>query len=214
MIGFIGGTGPEGRGLALRFAMAGEKVVIGSRDESRAKESAESVAQLAPSLDVSGVLNSDAARDSDIVFIAVPYAAQKDTLNGLKAELDGKLIVNVVAPLAFERGRASAVVVEEGSAALQAQAILPNSRVVAAFQNISAHKLLKPDETVGCDVIVCAEDEEAKAVVMTLAETINGVRAVDGGGLANARYVEDFTALLLNINRIYKAQSMIRIEGI
>jgi hypothetical protein len=214
MIGFIGGTGPEGRGLALRFALAGEKVLIGSRDAGRAKEAAESLANDAPAGSVGGKSNEDVAQVSDMVFIAVPYTAQRPTLEGLKTQLDGKLIVNVIAPLAFEKGRASAVRVDAGSAAEEAKEILPTSQMVAAFHNISAQELLVPDLSLETDVIVCSDDAEAKQKVMVLAETIAGVRAVDGGGLANARYTEDLTALLLNINRIYKAHSMIKIVGI
>ncbi len=214
MYGFIGGTGPEGRGLALRIAMTGEKVLIGSRDETRAKDAAQSIAEHVGDGLVSGTENHVVARKADIVFVVVPYAAQRDTLTALRDELAGKIVVDVVAPIVFEKGKARAVAVEEGSAALQAKAILPVSRVVAAFQNISARDLLEPDRSVDSDVVVCADDEEAKRVVMRLAESINGVGAVNGGGLENARYVEDFTALLLNINRIYKAHSKIKIAGI
>lgn len=214
MIGFIGGTGPEGRGLALRFAMAGEEVAIGSRDAGRARDAAESVKALADGLNVGGGLNEDVAERADTAFIAVPYAGHLATLNALRERLDGKTVVDVVAPLAFRRGVASAVPVEEGSAAQQAQISLPNSRVAGAFHNLSAEELLKPDATIDADVIVCADDADAKRTAMALAETIAGVRAVDGGGLANSRYVEELTALLININRIYSAHSTIKIAGI
>ncbi len=214
MLGIIGGTGPEGRGLALRFALAGERVVIGSRDESRARAAAESVLEHAPAGSVSGATNADAAARADVALVSVPYAAQRATLSGLTCELAGKTVVSLVAPLEFERGRASAVRVEEGSAALQAQAILPDSTVTAAFQNVSAEDLLVPGKPIDSDVIVCADDADALRLVMDLAERIEGVRAVNGGGLANARYVEDLTALLLNINRIYRAHSSIKITGI
>ena len=146
--------------------------------------------------------------------MAVPYAGHKDTLTSLSQELAGKVVVDLVAPLAFNKGQAEAVKVEEGSVALQAQAILSESRIVAAFQTVSAQDLLVPDRSIDSDVVVCADDEDARETVMRLAETIEGVRAVNGGGLVNARYVEDFTALLLNINRIYKAHSTIKIAGI
>ena len=214
MIGFIGGTGPEGKGLALRFAMSGEQVMIGSRDAERAQNAAAEVSALWSDLTVSGGMNDEVASVSDVVFIAVPYAGHRPTLESLRDELDGKLVVDVVAPLSFSRGVASAVAVEEGSAAQQAQAILPNSRVVGAFHNLSAEELLKPQVAIDSDVVVCAGDSEAKARVMELAETIRGVRAVDGGGLASSRYVEELTALLININRIYKAHSAVRITGI
>ena len=189
-------------------------MAIGSRDAGRARDAAESVKALAGGLRVSGGLNEDVAARADTAFIAVPYAGHLATLNALRERLDGKTVVDVVAPLAFRRGVASAVPVEEGSAAQQAQISLPNSRVAGAFHNLSAEELLKPDATIDADVIVCADDADAKRTAMTLAETIAGVRAVDGGGLANSRYVEELTALLININRIYKAHSTIKIAGI
>ena len=214
MLGIVGGTGPEGRGLALRFALAGEHVLIGSRDESRARSAAESVLEHAPAGSVGGAANAEVASSADVVLVSVPYAAQRDTLAALTEELAGKTVVSLVAPLEFNRGLASAVRVEEGSAALQAQAILPDSTVAAAFQNVSAEDLLVPDKSIDSDVIVCADDADARRLVMDMAERIEGVRAVNGGGLANARYVEDLTALLLNINRNYRAHSSIRITGI
>ncbi len=214
MIGFIGGTGPEGKGLSLRFAMAGEAVAIGSRDAQRAQHAADEVEALKEGLRVTGGLNDEVATESDIVFIAVPYSGHRPTLESLRDRMEGKLVVDVVAPLRFSRGVASAVEVEEGSAAQQAQILLPNSTVVGAFHNLSAEDLLQPDVAIESDVIVCADDKDAKANVMKLAETINAVRAVDGGGLQNSRYVEELTALLININRIYKAHSTIKIVGI
>ena len=214
MIGFIGGTGPEGKGLALRFAMAGEKVAIGSRDAQRAQQAAEEVGELHDGLSVSGGLNEQVAEDSDIVFIAVPYSGHRPTLESLRDRLEGKLVVDVVAPLRFSRGVAVAVEVEEGSAAQQAQILLPNSTVVGAFHNLSAEDLMQPNVDIVSDVVVCADDRKAKSRVMELAETISAVRAVDGGGLQNSRYVEELTALLININRIYKAHSTIKIVGI
>ena len=214
MIGFIGGTGPEGRGLALRFAMAGESVMIGSRDAGRAADAAASVTAIRPGLPVTGGLNEQVASESDIVFVAVPYSGHRPTLESLRDALDGKLIVDVVAPLAFRRGVASAITPESGSAAEEAQQILANCPVVGAFHNLSAEELLEPDTVIDADVVVCADDAAAKSRVMELAELIAGVRAVDGGALANSRYVENLTALLININRIYKAHSTIKIAGI
>ena len=218
MISFIGGTGPEGKGLALRFAIAGERVFIGSRDADRGLAAAAEVQGLLPaglSVDsIQGGANEEAAGLGDAVFIAVPYAAHKDTLTKLAATLRGVTVVDVVVPLAFQKGTASATRVEAGSAAEEAAQLLPDSKVVSAFHNISAANLLVPDRSLDCDVIVCSDDASAKTRIMTLAEMILGVRAVDGGGLANSRYVEGLTALLLNINRTYKAHSSIRITGI
>ena len=214
MLGFIGGTGPEGRGLALRFALAGESVLIGSRNLERAVQAAESVSHHARPGLVKGALNLDTAREADIAFVAVPYDGQRGTLEALVEPLAGKIVVEVVAPLSFGKGGASAVRVPEGSAALQTQAILRDSMVVAAFQNTSAHDLLLPGKSIDSDVVVCADDRDARDAIMRLAEKIDGVRAVNGGGLENARYVEDLTALLVNINRIYKSHSSIKIVGI
>ena len=214
MIGFIGGTGPAGRGLALRFALAGEQVLIGSRDKTRARKAADSIAVKAPLASASSALNEEVARRSDLVFVTVPYAAHRQALEALRNQLENKIIVDVVAPLAFSKGEARAIPVPEGSAALEAQATLPGSIVVAAFHTVSAHDLLMPDKSLECDVVVCADDPKAKETVMVLAEKIKGARAVNGGDLQNACYVESFTALLMNINRLYKARSAIRIVGI
>ena len=214
MIGFIGGTGPEGRGLALRFALAGEDILIGSRDAERAQAAADSVREISPSISIDGGLNADVASRSEIVVVAVPYSAQRPTLKALTEELRGKLIINVVAPLTFSKGKASAIRVEAGSAALEAREIVPDATHTAAFHNVSAQELLIPDRPLDTDIVVFGDDAGAKGKVIKLAETIKGARGVDGGGLENARYCEDLTALLLNINRIYKAHSMIRIVGI
>ena len=214
MIGFIGGTGPEGRGLALRFALAGEDVLIGSREAARAQAAADSVREISPSISIDGGLNADVASRSEIVVVAVPYSAQRPTLEALTEELRGKLIINVVAPLTFSKGTASAIRVEAGSAALEAREIVPDAIHTAAFHNVSAQELLIPDRPLDTDIVVFGDDAGAKGKVIELAETIKGARGVDGGGLENARYCEDLTALLLNINRIYKAHSMIRIVGI
>ncbi len=133
----------------------------------------------------------------------------------LRESLDGKVVVNVIAPMRFERGRgASAVEVPAGSAAQEAQEMLPGSLVAAAFQNVSAEELQKPEVTLEGDVIVCSDHREAKALVMDLAREISNLRPVDGGGLANAKYVEQLTPLLVNINRIHKIHAGIRIVGL
>ena len=214
MLAFLGGTGPEGRGLALRYALAGEEVVIGSRDASRAAEAADRLKEQAPGAAISGDENSGAASKGDIIFVTVPFEAQKPLLEQVADRVAGKVVVDVVSPLAFARGRARAVPVEEGSAAMQAQRLLPESYVVAAFQNVSAEDLVVPDRVVEGDVVVCSDHKEAKERVMDLVKLVRELRPVDGDGLENSKYVEDFTALLLNINRIYKCHSMIKIVGI
>ncbi len=214
-LGFLGGTGPEGRGLALRLALAGHDVLLGSRDLDRAQAAAQALAPHALSGRARGGLNSDVAQQAEVVFVTVPYPAQRDLLVALADPLAGKVVVSTAISLAFDRGHVRALPVKEGSAAQEAQALLPRSRVVGAFQNLSAHDLLVPDRPLEADVVVCADDPEAKRLVMALAEAIAGVRAVDGGPLENARYVEELTALLLNLNRIYKgSRTMIKIVGL
>ncbi|MGB6837289.1 MAG: NADPH-dependent F420 reductase [Dehalococcoidia bacterium] len=214
IIAFVGGTGPEGRGLAFRLALAGHRVIIGSRRQERAEAAAAEIRSRAPQAQVGAGLNADAVRGADMVFITVPFEAQRDTLASLADEIGERLVVSTAVPLVFEKGRAGTLAVPEGSAAEQAQSLLPRARVVGAFQNLSAHKLLEGDASLEMDVVVCADDAEAKRTVMALAEEVRGLRAVDGGPLANSRYVEDVTALLLNINRRYKAHAGIRIVGI
>ena len=214
MIGFLGGTGPEGRSLALRLALAGEEVAIGSRDATRAQEAAQRIEDRAKDLHITGAENAEVARRADILFVTIPYEGQAALLASLAGSLKGKLVVSTVAPVSFQDGVIQAIQVPDGSAAVETQRLLPDSRVVAAFQNVSAVDLWVPDRIIEGDVVVCSDHQEAKQQVMALAERIPKIRAVDGGALANARYVEEVTAMLLNINRIYKAHTMIRIVGL
>ena len=215
MLAFLGGTGPEGKGLALRLAAAGEPVIIGSRDAGRAATAAEELLQLAPGTNISGAENAQAAAQADVVFLAFPYEGQRATLEQLQGALAGKVVVDVIAPMSFQRGQgASAVEVEAGSAAQEAQELLPDSLVVSAFQNISAEELQQPDTVMDGDVIVCSDHAEAKSLVMGLVSKIPGLRPVDCGGLANSKYVEQITPMLVNINRIYKIHAGIKIVGI
>ena len=215
MLAILGGTGPEGRGLALRLAMAGETPIIGSRDASRGAAAAQELAESAPGVIIKGTDNSGAAISADVVFLAFPYEGQRPVLESLGPELGGKIVVSVIAPMKFERGKgASAVEVEAGSAAQEAQDMLPDSQVVAAFQNVSAEELLDPGVTMEGDVVVCSDHTDAKKLVMGLADKINNLRGVDGGALANAKYVEQITPMLVNINRIYKIHAGIKIVGV
>ena len=217
MLGFIGGTGPEGKGLALRFAISCINVFIGSRQEQRGVEAAEDLISKFDEIDdslVKGGTNVSAASDCEIAVICTPYAGHRETLEDLKQKLIGKTVVDVVAPLSFQKGSITAIEVEEGSAAQEAQLLLPESNVVGAFQNVSAEALIMPSKQVTCDVIVCSNDQSAKEQVMLLGERIPGIRSVDGGNLENAKYVEQLTALLININKIYKSHSSVKIVGI
>lgn len=209
-IGILGGTGDQGRGLAYRFARAGHPVLLGSRDAERAQQAA---AALGPG--VRGAANATVAAEADVVIVAVPWAGHESTLKSLAAELAGKIVVDCVNPLGFDKQGAYALPVAEGSAAQQAQALLPESRVVAAFHHVSAVLLLDPEvEKVDLDVLVLGDDREATDVVRALAARIPGVRGVYGGRLRNAHQVEAFTANLISINRRYKAHAGIRITDI
>ena len=218
-VAIIGGTGPEGRGLAARWARAGLKVVIGSRDENRARIAAQEIAdQAGGSAAVSGAENAAAVAQCETVVLAVPFEGQAATLKQLKAAFrpNTVLIVTTV-PLASGIGdRGSRVIgVWQGSAAEQAAEFAPEGvRVAAAFQNISAAMLMRA-EPLECDVIVCSDDKGAKEVASELARKIPGVRAIDGGKLENARIVEQITALLVGINIRYKSHAGgIRVTGI
>jgi 8-hydroxy-5-deazaflavin:NADPH oxidoreductase len=212
-IAFIGGTGEEGMGLAYRFAKAGHACVIGSRAIEKAEGAVAELHAKDGSLELSAATNADAAAAGEIVVVTTPYSAQAPTLPPLAGALAGKIVVSTVVPMAFEGGRASLLAIPEGSAAQQEQLLLPQSTVVAAFQNLSAKKLLK-GAPIDADVIVCADDDDAKQRIMELAGQIEGVRGVDGGTLANAQMVEAITVLLVSINRNYKTQAGIRIAGI
>ena len=211
-IGFIGGTGEEGMGLAYRFALAGYECIIGSRAIEKAEASVNELKAKDASLPITGASNEDACA-ADIIVITTPYTAQAATLPPLAKSLAGKIVVSTVVPMAFEAGKASLMTVPEGSAAEQQAALLPDSTIVAAFQNLSARKLLKGG-VLEADVVVCADDNDAKQQIIELAEAIEGVRGIEGGPLSNAKLVEGITVLLVSINRAYKTQAGFRIAGI
>ena len=217
-LAFLGGTGPEGKGLALRLALAGKAVIIGSRDAERARAAAEQLVAAGDGvrvIDVTGAGNLEAASQAAVIFLTVPYEAQRPLLEPLREPLRGKVVVSVIAPMKFERGRgASALSVEAGSAAEEAQQLLPDSLVVAAFQNVSAEELQNPDQIMLGDVVICSGSSDAKSLVSDLTRKIPDLRPVDGGGLANSKYVEQITPLLVNINRIYKIHAGIKITGL
>lgn len=214
-LAFVGGTGPEGLGLAMRLANAGHEVAIGSRSEERGGEGADKVRAAVPGATVAGGTNADVVRDADVVFLTFPYSGQQPTLEALGAALEGKIVCDVVAPLEFVKGvGAVALSVPGNSAAEEAAAQLPNSRVVSAFQNMSAEKLMDLAHPVPGDVLVCGDDADAKAVIIGLADEIEGARGVDAGALSNSRYVEMLTSLLINLNRKHKTQTSIKIVGI
>jgi 8-hydroxy-5-deazaflavin:NADPH oxidoreductase len=218
-VAIVGGTGPEGRGLALRWARAGVPIIIGSRDGERGRQTAEEIrAACGGAASVEGTDNTGAVSQADIVMLTVPFAGQAELLKKLKASFrPNSILIDATVPLAAEvGGRPTRVLgVWQGSAAQQTAELAPEgTRVVAAFHNVS-HTLLDGDAPVDCDVIVCTDHEPARQVAVELAKKIPGVRAIDGGKLENARIVEQITALLIAINiRAKKHSAGIRITGI
>jgi len=217
-IAILGGTGPAGTGLALRWARAGETIIIGSRNAQRAQEVAATIGQKAGAeASVSGMENSSACGAADLLVLTVPFESQAALLKQLKPAIsEGSILVDATVPLAASiGGRASRTLgVWQGSAAQQAAELVPEGvSVVAAFHNVSA-ELLNGDAPLDCDVLVCSDDPDASQLVRALAAKIPGVRAIDGGKLENSRIVEQITALLIGLNIRHKGHAGIRITGL
>ncbi len=216
-IAVLGGTGPLGSGLALRWARGGENVIIGSRDALRAQEAAEKLSARAGA-QVHGNENGAACAAADVVVVAVPYLGHASLLKSLKEQFKPEaILIDATVPLAAAIGdRPTRMIgVWQGSAAEQAAELVPeNVSVAAAFQNVSA-ELLDGDEAIDCDVIVCSDDARAMKIARELADKIPGLRSLDGGKLENARIVEQITALLITINIRQKSHHAgLRITGI
>jgi NADPH-dependent F420 reductase len=210
VVGVLGGTGPQGKGLAYRLAKAGQKVIIGSRAADRARSAAEELGH-----GVEGADNAECARRSDVVIVAVPWDGHGKTLESLREELAGKLVVDCVNPLGFDKKGAYALKPEEGSAAEQAAVLLPDSRVAAAFHHLSAVLLEDPEiEEIDTDVMVLGEERADVEIVQALAGRIPGMRGVFAGRLRNAHQVESLVANLISVNRRYKAHAGLRITDV
>jgi NADPH-dependent F420 reductase len=204
-IAVLGGTGKEGSGLAVRWALNGYKVIIGSRSAERAHER---VVELNAEIGgdyLSGMENSEAAQAADLIVLSVPYSAHKSTIEDVKSHIAGKIMIDLTVPL--NPPHVNTVFVPEGNAAaLEAQSYLGNTAtVVAAFQNVSATKLKDPKADVNCDVLICGDDVNAKGQVIELAKAA-GMRGIDAGPLANAVAVEGLTPVLVHINKTYKVK--------
>jgi hypothetical protein len=216
-IAVLGGTGPEGLGLALRWAGAGETVIIGSRDRQRAQDAAAKIRGRIGDAKVSGEENSAACAAADLLVLTIPFEGHAALLQQIKSSIrPGSVVVDTTAPLAASvGGRATRTLgVWQGSAAQATAELVPKGiPVVAAFHNVSAD-LLNADGAVDCDVIVCSDDAAASQKVQALAVKIPGVRAIDGGKLENARILEQITALLIGLNIRHKGHSGIRITGL
>lgn len=212
-VGVLGGTGDQGRGLAYRLARAYQKVIIGSRAVERAQTAARELGGAA--LGIEGADNAECSRRSDIVIVAVPWDGHAKTLDSLREELSGKLVIDCVNPLGFDKKGAYALTPEEGSAAEQAAALLPDSRVTAAFHHLSAVTLQDPEvEQIDTDVMVLGESRADTDLVQALAARIPGMRGVFAGRLRNAHQVESLVANLISVNRRYKAHAGLRVTDV
>ncbi|MCM2579361.1 NADPH-dependent F420 reductase [Streptomyces meridianus] len=210
VVGVLGGTGDQGRGLAYRLARAGQKVIVGSRAADRAQAAAAELGE-----GVEGAGNAECARRSDVVIVAVPWDGHAKTLESLRDELEGKLVIDCVNPLGFDKKGAYAIRPEEGSAAEQAAALLPGSRVTAAFHHLSAVLLKDPDiDEIDTDVMVLGENRADTDLVQALAARIPGMRGVFAGRLRNAHQVESLVANLISVNRRYKAHAGLRVTDV
>jgi NADPH-dependent F420 reductase len=217
-IAVVGGTGPQGRGLAYRFALAGHTVVIGSRSAERAGEKAEEIAarvvENGGTGTLTGATNADAAAAAGIVVLAVPWDGYDALVADLAPALDDKIVVSCVNPLGFDGDGPYGLTLPE-SAAEGTQKAVPGAKVVGAFHHLAALSLWKtPDPLSHEDILVCGDDADSKDVVADLARTVSGHRGVDAGALRIARQLEPFTAVLINVNKRYKVRSGLHVSGL
>jgi 8-hydroxy-5-deazaflavin:NADPH oxidoreductase len=214
-IAVVGGTGPQGRGLAYRWARHGHRVVVGSRSAERAEEAAAQIRERLPGAAVSSATNADAVEGADVVVLAVPYDGHDDLVRSLADRLAGKVVISCVNPLGFDRQGPYGLDVPGGSAAQAAQALAPDARVVGGFHHVSAVTLWGEEDYLEHeDVLVCGDDEEAKAVAVELATAVTSRPGVDAGRLRIARQLETWTAVLISINKRYKTRSGTAISGV
>jgi 8-hydroxy-5-deazaflavin:NADPH oxidoreductase len=213
-IAILGGTGQEGSALARRWAKAGHRVILGSRDAAKAAAAAKQIKTAVAGADISGAGNTEAAKAAEVVVLTVPYPAQRATVEQVRETLTGKILVDATVPLVPPKV-ARVQLPPEGSAVAAIQTLLGESvRVVSAFQNVSAHHLKDLAHEVDCDVLICGNDVTAREVVAQLAADI-GLRAVHAGPIVNSAATEALTSLLISINLRYKiAGAGIRITGL
>ena len=214
-LAFIGGTGPEGLGLAMRLAAAGEPVLIGSRSTARAQAAAGRVRAAVPGARAAGCTNDEALAASERIVCTLPFVGLPAFLAAAAARLAGKLVIDVIVPLALQEGVfVPAPVPGAASVGELIQQVAPRARVVSAFKNLPAEQLGNLGAPLAGDVVVCGNDAAARAAVAALVARLPGLRAVDAGALANARALEAITALLLNLNRRHRARTSIAILGL
>jgi NADPH-dependent F420 reductase len=214
-VGLIGGTGPLGRGLALRLAGAGRSVLLGSRDASRAAAIAgELAATLGGGPPLAGATNQEVAERAELVLVTLPYPASRESVIPLAPLLAGKVVVSTAVPLEFRDGVPFPTTVPAGSAALELASCCPNSRVVGAFHTVSAPSLARLQSPLEEDTLITGDDPAAKEAVAELVRLVPGLRPVDAGGLLSSGLTEALTALLLRLNRIHRAHSGVRLTGL
>ena len=213
-IGFLGGTGPQGRGLGMRLAQAGHPVLLGSRSKERADEAVAKVAAKVADLPLEGAGNDQVCAEADVVVVTLPYQGMAATLTAVAEHIGDKIVVSCVNALGFAERGPHPLAVPAGSAAEECQALLPGARVVGAWQNVSAVKLGRPAEPVEVDVLLTGDDDEAVATVGGLVEAIPGMRAVRAGPLRLSRPVEEITAVLLAVNKAYKINAGVTVAGL
>ncbi|MBI5303699.1 MAG: NADPH-dependent F420 reductase [Chloroflexi bacterium] len=213
-LAIIGGTGKEGNALATRFARAGVRVLIGSRDALKAQNAATELNQRINQTNVEGYSNRDAAARADVVLLSIPYSGMNPILQDLRDAAQNKIVINIASSLDPER-KSRAKLPPAGSVTAEVQQFFGNAtRVVCAFQNVSPEKLESIAEKIDTDVLVCGNDKDARATVIDLVRRI-GIDAFDGGMLANASAVEAFTAILIAVNIKYKIKGAgIRLVGV
>lgn len=214
-IAVLGGTGPQGKGLAYRFAKHGYPVIIGSRDPARGADTVEVIrGRLEAEAQLSAETNVEAAKQADVVLIAVPYAGHAALLEEVAAAVAGKVVIDCVNPLAFDKKGPYSPEIEDRSAAEEAQRLAPDALVTGAFHNVSAVNLWSEADYLGDeDVVVTGDSAEAKNVVTRLVATVVGRDGIDGGALRISRYVEPLTAMIISINKKYKVHAGLRISG-
>lgn len=214
-IAVIGGTGPQGKGLAYRFAKHGHRVVLGSRAAERAARVADELRERLPGADVSGASNVDAVAGVDVVLLAVPYDGHDELVAALAHDLAGRIVISCVNPLGFDKQGPFGLDVPGGSAAETAAELLPEATVVGAFHHVSAVNLWGEEQYLDHeDVLVCGDDSDAKAIAIELARSVTGRAGIDAGALRLARQLEPLTAVLISVNKRYRTRSGISVSGI
>ncbi|MDR7084819.1 NADPH-dependent F420 reductase [Arthrobacter ginsengisoli] len=216
VIAVLGGTGPQGKGLAYRFAKAGRRVILGSRDARRAAEAAHELDERVGGGGlVTGATNPEATSQASLVVVAVPWDGHDELIGSLRAELVEKIVVSCVNPIGFDKRGPFGLPMADSSAAEHLQSIVPEARVVAAFHHVSAGNLIGPAEKLDHeDVLVAGDDKDATEAVRELAATVTGRPGIDAGALRLARQLEPLTAVLISINKKYKTRAGVTISGL